>query len=192
MTVRFIVETSPVDPCSEGPVLEYINKDTNVEWQNGSGDAPMSYPEDDWRSDWQNDGETIDTNSRLAVNGSWHVDFRTENLTENGEIRIYCATVDGLADPGTMDVDGESGNPLTVEIEINGSWHTGIFQGLGGGADDRRWYFDDIDEGDGDISQIRFSALNGDPTAGFFYVTDIEFYVDSCDENPGGDWGDGG
>jgi hypothetical protein len=174
-------------PCG----IQYVNYNTDAYWQDDLGDAEFTYPENQWLCTWGNDGENTDANAALAPSGGWQVDFRTENKQESGEIKITCAA--GTADPGTMDNDGEDGHPLTVKITINGTEHTGTFQGLGGGSSSRVWNFDDIDEGDGDISSIEFSAVNGNNVdEGSFFVTGIEFYVDTCDLTPGGVWGDGG
>ena len=171
--------------------VQYVDYNLNSYWQDGAGDATFSFPEDRWSCNWGNDGENTDTNAVLAVNGSWYTNFRTENKTEGGEIRITCAA--DTADPGTMDNDGESGNPLTVKVTISGVEKTAVFQGLGGGSSSRVWHIDDINEDPGNISQIEFSAVNGNTVdEGIFTITSIEFYVDTCDLTPGGNWGTGG
>ena len=153
----------------------------NTKWQDGGVGATNVYSEPQWVQTWHDDGEggPVDNQSRLDVTGSWYTNFRTTHQASGGEFRLTMAA--GVVDPATAN----SGNPLVVELQIGSNTLTAAYQGS------YVWSVTDINLDPADISYIRFSSSLG-VSPGACYITNIEFYYDTNNATPGGNWGAGG
>jgi len=157
----------------------------NTKWQDSAG-ANRAYNQWDggntrWVQQWEAAGEAPeDSSSRLAVNGSWYTDFRTVNRAEGGEFRITMST--GGFDPKEI---------TSIVLSIGGDSVSTVYQGDGGGPSSRVWVATDINLDPGNIEHIHFTKPTGEGYTGNVYIENIEFYYDTDDPTPGGDWGDG-
>jgi len=164
-----------------------IRDDTKWNDEPGAGRATNQWVggEDDWSQTWEPAGEAPeDSSSRLVVVNTWATDFRTDTQVTSGEFRITMSEgVSGGFDPQLLSA---------ITLDIGGNTINTVY-GAGGGATSRVWTATNINLPDGnDVAFIHFTKdIGGENPTGTIYITNIEFYYDTSNMNPGGAWGTG-
>jgi len=152
----------------------------NTKWQDspGANRATNTWngSADRWHQYWEPPGGESggDTSSRLAVNGSWFTDFRTDTQLTDGEFRITMAASD--FDPSSVS--------FTIKLRIGTDDLTAVRSGL-------VWSVTNINLNPSDISYIEFLFTATGESNGTVLITNIEFFYDASNPTPGGNWGAG-
>ena len=180
--VAFMVKKTVV------PNIQWNTIEDDAKWQDGEEGATNVWDGGNsrWTQTWHDNGEAPgDINSFLDVKGgsSWATDFRTDTQAVNGEVRITMAA--GTVDPTTdANNSGEGGSPIGIKLHIGGDEEIASY--VGGYV----WRITDINLDPADITHFTFFSSSPMPV-GVCYITNIEFYYDLNDAQPGGDWGSG-